>query len=116
MNFLDKLDFLLQKNKMNKRQLSQATGIPYTTIDSFYKKGYDNIKLSTLIKLSSYFQCTLDYLVDDENGNEYIEQSPNSNDTSLKEVIYKEILELSEEEQSYILDMINTYKKHLPIK
>ena len=63
MTFLDKLDALMHERNINKKNLSEDTGIPYTTIDSFYKKSYDNIKLSNLKKLSDYFGVTLDYLV-----------------------------------------------------
>lgn len=65
MGFTEKLDILLKSNKMNKNMLSKETGIPYTTIDSFYKKGADNIKLSNLKKIADYFDVSLDYLVDD---------------------------------------------------
>lgn len=83
MSFLDKLDELMESKGINKNQLSQHTEIPYSTIDSFYKKGCDNIKLSTLKKLAAYFDCSLDYLVDDtvvndesenEEINEYLEE------------------------------------------
>lgn len=67
MTFTDKLDKLMQERNINKSVLSKESGIPYTTIDGFYKKGADNIKLSTLKGLASYFQCSLDYLVDDSN-------------------------------------------------
>lgn len=66
MTFLDKLDYLMQKYDLNKNTLSQASGVPYTTIDSFYKKGYENAKLSTIQKLACYFNTTLDYLMRDE--------------------------------------------------
>ena len=66
MGFLVKLDKLMQERNINKNQLSKESGIPYTTIDGFYKKGTDNIKLSTLKKLASYFGCSLDYLADDD--------------------------------------------------
>ncbi|MEL7655885.1 MAG: helix-turn-helix transcriptional regulator [Bacillota bacterium] len=66
MSFLDKLDDLMRNKGINKNQLSQQTGIPYSTIDSFYKKGYDNVKLSTLRKLATFFGCSLDYLADDD--------------------------------------------------
>ena len=72
MNFLDKLDYLMMKNGLNKRTLSQVSGIPYTTIASFYKKGYDNTKMSTAIKLASCLNVSLDYLIKDEiNDEEY---------------------------------------------
>ena len=66
MSFLTKLDKLMAERKINKNQLSKEAGIPYTTIDGFYKKGTDNIKLSTLKKLAAYFDCSLDYLADDD--------------------------------------------------
>ncbi|MDD3137576.1 MAG: helix-turn-helix transcriptional regulator [Lachnospiraceae bacterium] len=65
MDFLDKLDFLIETNKINKSVLSRESGIPYTTIDAFYKKGYSNAKLSTIKRLCSYFGVTLDYFVND---------------------------------------------------
>ena len=66
MNFLEKLDYLMQKEKINKNILSKNSGIPYTTIDGFYKKGYQNTKLSTIQKLATYFNVSLDYLIFDE--------------------------------------------------
>lgn len=66
MSFLTKLDRLMREKNINKSQLSKESGVPYTTIDGFYKKGTDNIKLSTLKKLATYFGCSLDYLADDD--------------------------------------------------
>ena len=65
MNFLEKLDMLMNERQLNKNKLSKESGIPYTTIDGFYKKGTDNIKLSTLKKLANFFDVSLDFLVDD---------------------------------------------------
>lgn len=61
MNFLEKLDYLMKQQNLNKNSLSQKCGIPYTTIDAWYKKGYEGLKLTTLRKLSDYFNTTLDY-------------------------------------------------------
>lgn len=66
MDFLKKLDFLMDKYDLNKSTLSQKSEIPYTTIDNWYKRGYDGLKLSTLRKLSLFFNTTLDYWVDDD--------------------------------------------------
>lgn len=65
MNITEKLDYLMSERNMNKSLLSKETGIPYTTIDGFYKKGTDNIKLSTLRKLADCFNITLDEIADD---------------------------------------------------
>ena len=68
MSCTDKLDTLMAEKGINKSILSKESGIPYTTIAGFYTKGTDNVKLSTLRKLSSYLGCSIDYLADDNNA------------------------------------------------
>ena len=63
LTFLEKLDALMAEQNLNKSTLSSASGIPYTTIDGFYKKGFENVKLSTIQKLAKYFDTTLDYFM-----------------------------------------------------
>ena len=65
MGLTDKLDILMKERNISKADLARESGVPYTTIDGFYKKGSENAKLSTLKKLCNYFHCTLDYLADD---------------------------------------------------
>ena len=62
MNFLDKLDMLMEEKGINKSKLARESGIPYTTITSLYERGYKDIRLGTLKKLSSFFNCSIDYL------------------------------------------------------
>lgn len=66
MDFLDKLNFLMETNGLNKNTLSKACDIPYTTIDGWYKKGYEGLRLGTLRKLANYFGTTLDFWIEDE--------------------------------------------------
>lgn len=66
MNFLEKVSFLMQEQGLNKRTLSQKSGIPYTTISDWYNKGFENTRISTVKKLATYFDVTLDYLLLDE--------------------------------------------------
>lgn len=81
MNFLEKLDLLMKEKGISKSVLSKESGIPYTTIDGFYKKGYENAKLSTIKKLSRYFNITMDELIGDGvyqvNSNQNITNSTN---------------------------------------
>ena len=70
MGLTDKLDLLMKESNINKADLARESGVPYTTIDGFYKKGSENAKLSTLKKLCTYFNCTLDYLADDDVGDQ----------------------------------------------
>ena len=69
--FLENLEKLINENNLNKHSFSQQSGIPYKTIDNFWKKGYDNIKLSTLKKISIFFNVSLDFLIFG-NTNNYI--------------------------------------------
>lgn len=66
MDFLQKLDFMMENYSLNKRTLSLNSGIPYTTIDGWYKKGYEGMKISTLRLLASYFNTVLDFWIQDD--------------------------------------------------
>ena len=68
MTFLDKLDNLMHERGLNKNTLSKACGIPYTTIDGWYKKGYEGLKVSTLKKLTEYFGKPLEYWLDGDEA------------------------------------------------
>lgn len=56
----------MNRYALNKRTLSINSDIPYTTIDNWYKRGYEGLKLPTLRKLAEYFHTTLDYWILDE--------------------------------------------------
>jgi len=66
MTLLEKLDALKQATGDTNASLARKSGIPYTTIDGLYKKGYANMKLSTIQALCDYFGVSLDYLAKDE--------------------------------------------------
>lgn len=68
MDFLDVLNQLMKEKGLNKSTLSQLSGVPYTTIDGFYKKGYENAKISTVRKIASALDVSLDYLVGAESA------------------------------------------------
>lgn len=63
MNIAERLEQLMQFKSMNRRQLSIAANIPYTTLDGISKRSCDNVKLTTLVKLADYFNISIDYLV-----------------------------------------------------
>lgn len=68
MDFLARLNELARKKGFeNTSQLAKASGVPYTTLDNFYRNGYENAKLSTLKKLASCLECSLEYLVNGDN-------------------------------------------------
>lgn len=109
--FLDKLNFLMREKKINKHILAMESGIPYTTIDSFYKKGYENTKLSTLIKLCEYFNVSLDYLMkDDDYSNSVNSETLYNNDgeklTSTETQLIENYRSLNEDGREKIFDYV----------
>ena len=97
MDFLEKLNYLMKKNNLNKSTLSKACNIPYTTIDGWYKKGYEGLKLTTLRKLADFFGTSLDYWAMDDNEI-----------TIEKEEILKRIERMSDTEVKAVLAFVNT--------
>lgn len=71
MNMLDKIDLLMEERSINKSILAQESGIPKTTVYGWYKKGYENIRQTTLKKLADYFGVTMESLSNDSMGIEY---------------------------------------------
>lgn len=61
--FLSNLETLMKNHNLNKHSFSVQSGIPYKTIDNFWKKGCDNIKLTTLKRIAEFFNVSLDYLI-----------------------------------------------------
>lgn len=66
MEFLEKLDHLMEQKGLNKHTLAQRCGVPYTTIVGLYERGKENARLSTLNRLCEYFDVPLDYLALDK--------------------------------------------------
>ena len=56
----------MKSKGLNKHSLSDVTGVGYTTIDAFYKKGYKNMKLSNFRAICDYFCVTMDSMARDE--------------------------------------------------
>lgn len=62
----------MYKEKLNKKKLSEQSGIPYTTIVGWYKRGYSSMTLVTFKKICDYFGVTMDCMArDDINEIEY---------------------------------------------
>ena len=89
MKLIDKLDMLMGERGINRMELSKRAHVPYTTIVSLYEKGYDNIKLSTLKKLSIFFHCSLDYLADDNINDRYFINSMSASESRMQKAYLK---------------------------
>ena len=71
MTFNEKIDkFMSEKGITNLKQFANLVDIPYTTLRDFYdKQSADNSRLATIRKLSTYMNCSMDYLSFDEIDN-----------------------------------------------
>lgn len=92
MDFLEKLNYLMEQNNLNKSTLSKSCDIPYTTIDNWYKRGYEGLKLTTLRKLANYFGTSLDYWAtkNDElspEASEVLRKVHNMSDSEIRAVL-----------------------------
>ena len=63
MDFLDRLRILMEKNGDNNSTLAKKSGIPYTTIDGLFKRGWEKAQLSTIQKICQHYGVLLDYMV-----------------------------------------------------
>ena len=66
MTLLEKIDYLIKKNGLNRRQLSIRSGIPASTVDNWYKRGCDSMNLSTFKKLCIFFNVDMTSMAYDE--------------------------------------------------
>jgi transcriptional regulator with XRE-family HTH domain len=71
MTMLDKISLLMKKNGLNKRQLAIECNLSYGAVDGFFKVSYENMKLSTFIKLCDRFGVTMDSMAYDDREIEY---------------------------------------------
>lgn len=106
MDFLEKLNYLMERNSLNKNTLSKACDIPYTTIDGWYKKGYEGLKLTTLRKLSKFFNTSLDFWASDQPFESVIV------DDEVKQLTNQYIL-LSDQDRELVKNLINSLSEKI---
>lgn len=66
MNLLQKLTELMNKNGDTVASLSRKSGLPYTTIDGLFKKGFAGARISTIQAIAKTYHVSADYLIRDE--------------------------------------------------
>ena len=60
MTIIEKLVYLMEQTGETRTAVSEATGIPYTTIQNIFVRSSSDLRISTLIKLCDHFHVTLD--------------------------------------------------------
>ena len=120
MNILDNLDMLLNEKNLSKRKFAFEINVSPSTVHSWYQRGFENISLDYLLKISNYFGITIDELV-------YGRKEKNIYEEKLEELIqYLEyqkgqVVSISNInftfkcnmcENTYIINKKEIYKKH----
>lgn len=100
MGLLENLDKMLEHRKMSRTELAKAIGIAPSTINSWYSRGYENVTLKTLLKVSAYFNVSIEELVNDDPVKEITFSSRDFNESELKAIIdFSEFLKEKREEE-----------------
>ncbi|MDR2606422.1 MAG: helix-turn-helix domain-containing protein [Oscillospiraceae bacterium] len=73
--FIQTLNHLLNEKEISKAELSRRAEIPYTTIDGWYKKSAEGVRLDTLQKLATFFDVSIDYLVNGKTNSFSLEET-----------------------------------------
>ena len=63
MDFLERLKMLMNRSEDNNSSLAKKSGIPYTTIDGLFKRGWEKAQISTIQKICNYYGVSLDYMI-----------------------------------------------------
>lgn len=63
MDFLERLRVLMEKNNDNNSTLAKKSGIPYTTIDGLFKRGWEKAQISTIQRICDHYGISIDYMV-----------------------------------------------------
>lgn len=63
MYLLENLTKLMKEKDINRSELAKEIGLSSSTINSWYNRSCENISLQTLLKLSKYFNITMEELV-----------------------------------------------------
>ena len=112
MSFSEKLRSIRKGKKYSLRDISENTGIPYRSLQS-YEMGVRTPSIEVLIKLSEFFQVTADYLLDiDSNTDEEKKNSVLSEtDEAFVKQIQQQLINILKQKQ----DEIDRLKKEIEI-
>ena len=75
-DFQKRLQELLTEHDLSRLQLSKKIGISFETLNGYFNKDFYP-EISVAVKISNYFDCSLDYLMG-------LDDNPNNQDNNLK--------------------------------
>ena len=72
MTLLEKIIFLSKERGLNRKALSDQSGIPYTTVSNWFQRGCDSMNLSTFARLCRFFGVTMESMAYDDKDIVYL--------------------------------------------
>lgn len=106
--FLEIFNELLDENDLNRKQFSEKSGIPYTTVIGWTKLNRLP-DYTALVKIADYFNCSIDYLTGRQDTFEY---ASSQNEMSVKEQsLLKNFRALNPENKELILNLTKNLKE-----
>ncbi len=66
MNMIEKIQLMMDEKGLNKADISKGSGVPYSTVDGLFNKGFENARFPTLKKLAVFFDVSMEYLITDD--------------------------------------------------
>lgn len=65
---VENLNYLISEREITGKQLARELGLTEATL-SRYRKGVNTPSISNILKFADYFNCSVDYLIGDEEEN-----------------------------------------------
>lgn len=108
MQFSDILRILRTKNRLSQKDIGDIVGISSQAV-SKWENGVSQPDNDSLIKLSKYFNVSVDYLL----GNTDTENQTIKYDNELEKVLFSKAKDLSDKDKEAVLNIINAIKKEV---
>lgn len=97
----------------NLHSLSEQSQVPYTTLKGFYNRGTDNVQLSTLEKLSEFFEISIDKLTRSQlsEGINGKEKDLFNESNEFDEILLNKVKNLTEDGKKAVIQIMDNMEK-----
>ena len=71
MTLLEKITYLMKERGLNRRQFSQGSGLPYSTVSNLWNRDTNSLTLPIFRKICTFFGVTMDSMAFDDQEIQY---------------------------------------------
>ena len=112
MDIYDRINEILKREKKSKRELSNILQMPYSSLNSLFQRRSTSVDVTTMKKIATYLNTTLEYLV---TGNEeYFYLKPESNNftvIAIRNENEKRYFTFAEDDFNAVVTLLEKLKK-----